>query len=97
MSMSEETEVKAPAKKKVKAKKKVAPAPKPAAGSKFAGMSVKDCCSGCNANACVISGKPYCAHPRKGGLHPEEMSDNGALVRLKEAQNFLGKQMLDAK
>jgi hypothetical protein len=94
--MTEATEVKAPAKKKAKVKKK-ATAPRAKADDKFAGMTVKDCCSGCNANACVISGKPYCAHPRKGGLHPTEMSDNGALNRRKEAENRLRDQLLSAR
>jgi hypothetical protein len=87
MSMTETTEVKAPAAKKKQkrraAVRKTAPAPK---ADKFAGMTVKDCCHGCNADGCVISGKSYCAHPRKGGLHPSEQNDQGALTRRKEAE-----------
>jgi hypothetical protein len=39
------------------------------------GLTVKDCPKACNADGCVISGKPYCAHPRKGGLHGRTMGD----------------------
>lgn len=99
--MTEETEVKAPpAPAKKKQKRKAAARAKPSApaksNDKFAGMTVKDCCAACNANACVISGQPYCAHPRKGGLHPKEMSDNAALVRRKDAEKRLRDQLLQA-
>jgi hypothetical protein len=96
VSMSEETEVKAPARKKAKKAVKRAAAPKKA-DDKYAGMTVKECCANCNANACVISGQPYCAHPRKGGLHPDEMSDNAALARRKEAEAKLRNQLLAAQ
>jgi hypothetical protein len=95
MTMTDTPEVKAPARKKPK--KKAAPrqsaaAPKPE--GKFAGMSVKDCPAACNINGCVISGKPYCAHPRKCGLQPAEMSDSGALARRKDAERCLRDQLL---
>jgi hypothetical protein len=89
-------EVKTSAKKRAAKKRAAAPKPAPADG-KFAGMTVRDCCDGCNEKACVISGKPYCAHPRKGGLHGPEMSDNAALLRRKQAETVLGKQKLTVK
>ncbi len=97
MSMTETTEVKVPAKKhkrKKAATRKTAVAPKQ---DKFAGMTVKDCCHDCNVDGCVISGKPYCAHPRKGGLHHSEMNDHGAMTRRKEAERRLRDQMLRAE
>lgn len=36
----------------------------------FAGMTETNCCVGCDSEYCVISGKPYCAHPRKGRAAP---------------------------
>lgn len=96
--MTEETktaEVKAPARKKAKkraAPRKVAAPPKP--DGQFEGLTVKECCTACNVDACVISGKPYCAHPHKCGLQPAEMNDSGALARRKEAQRYLRGQLL---
>jgi len=93
----------APAKKKVKAKVKAkkrqaAPAEilAPADGI-YTGLTVADCCDACNADGCVISGKPYCAHPRKGGLHSAQISDPAALKRLNHSKRILGKQMLEAR
>jgi hypothetical protein len=97
MTMTEQTEVKAPPRKKRRAKRKAAPKVKVAAATKddeLAGLTVKDCCLACNAAECVISGRPYCAHPRKGGLHSEDMSDNAALTRRRNAENRLRDQML---
>jgi len=93
--MTDETEVKAPARKKPKrrAARRVKAEPK---ADKLAGLTVKDCCHACDVDACVISGKPYCAHPRKGGLHPAEMGDHAAMSRRKEAERRLRDQMLRA-
>jgi hypothetical protein len=38
----------------------------------------------------VISGKPYCAHPTKGGLQTADMNNDAALKRLKAAREQLG-------
>jgi hypothetical protein len=95
MNIQEGTETKAPAKKKRKpAKKRVAAEPRKATDGVYAGMSVKDCCNACNEKGCVISGKPYCAHPRKGGLHAAEMQDSAAMARRREAEKVLGRQKL---
>lgn len=97
MSMTEEQIVEKKAPKKAKRKVKRA-APKAVASPKvagiFTGMSVTACCNGCNVDACVISGKSYCAHPRKGGLHAPEMSDHAALQRRKDAETHLRDQLL---
>ena len=55
----------------------------------FDGLTATNCCDDCTIDGCVISGKPYCAHPRKGGLHAGEMQDNGALKRHRSAIAFL--------
>lgn len=78
-----------PGKTKKKAAKKRAAVPKEVV-SKFAGLTKTACADGCNAKGCVISGRPYCAHPTKGGLQTVDMNDNAALKRLKDAREFLG-------
>lgn len=55
----------------------------------YAGLTVTDCPKACNADGCMISGKPYCAHPRKGGLQGTEQQDVEALERLQRAQKAL--------
>lgn len=103
--MTDEAEVKdpeAPAPKKRRKKMakrapRAAAAPKVTGDDRYAGMTVRDCCLGCNAEKCVISGKAYCAHPRKGGLHPNEQSDPAALGRRKEAETRLRNQHLQVQ
>jgi hypothetical protein len=81
--------------RKVAKKRAAAPAAaKPPADSVYVGLSVLDCCTKCNVNGCVISGKSYCAHPRKGGLHAAEQQDDAALRRRRDAERFIGKQKL---
>ena len=76
-----------PQKKPVRKAKPAAPTAKP---DIYAGLTVSECPKGCNADGCVISGKPYCAHPRKGGLHMTDLANNRpAIDRLKEAQKML--------
>ncbi len=90
MSMTDEVKFDADPKppKKAKAKKKAAakPAAKP---SQFEGMTRTACADGCNAKACIVSGKPYCAHPTKGGLQPADQNNLPALKRLQDARDFL--------
>jgi hypothetical protein len=85
-------------KKKVKRKAtKPTAAAKPPASGPFAGLTVTDCCDGCDAMGCVISGKSYCGHPRKGGLQSREIQDPAALKRLQRAKRILGEQMLELR
>jgi len=63
----------------------------------FGGMTVANCCDDCNIDGCVISGKPYCAHPRKGGLHAAEQQDPDALKRLRSAIAFLDRAAAEDK
>jgi len=72
-------------------KRKVAKAPKPKPVAEFAGLTVHDCCSGCNASGCIISGKSYCGHPFKGGLQGRDMQNDPAIARLNAAKKMLGK------
>lgn len=55
----------------------------------LAGFTVKDCPKACSADGCVISGQPYCGHPRKGGLQGAQLQDGEAIERLQKAQKKL--------
>lgn len=61
------------------------------------GLTPKDCPIGCSEKGCVISGKPYCAHPRKGGLQGGDMSNRKALGRLNEAKAKLAHAAVDRR
>ena len=63
----------------------------------FAGMTETNCCDDCNVDGCVISGRPYCAHPRKGGLHAPQMQDQDALKRYRTAIAILDRAAAEAK
>lgn len=108
MSMTDESEIKAPpavpAKKKVKRKfikrghRQVDPVVfgKPAA-SPFEGISANNCCDRCNEKGCVISGREYCAHPFKTGLQAAQMNDTAALKRLNKAKDKLKNQQIELR
>lgn len=86
-------EVPKPRKKTAKKGKGRKAAAKPAAAQPaaepFPGLTRTGCADGCNANGCVISGKAYCAHPTKGGLHASELSNADAVKRLQRARDQL--------
>jgi len=94
MSETDEVTFDAPATKQTRkkaAKKRAAPRKEPKAdGVTYPGLTRTGCADGCNANGCVISGKPYCAHPTKGGLQTTDMNDTAALKRLRAARDQLG-------
>jgi hypothetical protein len=95
MSITETTQ--APPRRKAKRKpaRKVAAAPKPSA--EMAGLTIDKCPTACNAEGCVISGRPVCGHPRKGGLQGADMHNSDAIGRSNAAKRLLGKRMLDAR
>lgn len=77
------------AKRKAKARR-AAPAPKRAKPTVlFPGLTRSACADGCDKNGCVVSGKPYCAHPTKGGLQAADLNDPKALKRLQQAREQL--------
>lgn len=79
-----------PAKKKGrKPPRRAAPQKKPSEKSSapFPGLTRTACAETCSAAACAISGKPYCAHPTKGGLQTGDMSNPAALKRLQDARD----------
>jgi hypothetical protein len=63
----------------------------------FEGITVANCCHECNVNGCVISGKPYCAHPRKGGLHAAEQQNPETLKRYRSAAAILDRAAAEDK
>jgi hypothetical protein len=65
--------------------------------SEFAGITTTECCDGCNADGCVISGINVCAHPMKGGLQSAQMRDPEALRRFNKAKGALRDQMIDLR
>jgi len=63
----------------------------------FSGLTETNCCDECNIDCCVISGRPYCASPRKGGLHAPQMQDSEALKRYRSAIAILDRAAAEAK
>jgi hypothetical protein len=45
----------------------------------------------------MISGKPYCAHPRKGGLHAAEQQNPETLKRYRSALAVLARAVAEDK
>jgi hypothetical protein len=73
--------------KKAKAKKKAKAAPAAKQTAPFPGLTRTACAAACNAKACAISHKPYCAHPTKGGLQSVDQGDPAALKRMQAARD----------
>jgi hypothetical protein len=67
------------------------------ADTDFSGLTDTNCCAGCDSEYCVISGKAYCAHPRKGGLHHGQMQDANALRRVQIARDQLAHDAVTAR
>ncbi len=55
----------------------------------FAGLNNTACCDECFVARCVITGKPYCGHPNKGGLHASSMQDRVVINRFARAKEYL--------
>lgn len=105
MSMQEENNAPAapkPKRKYDRRKKRAAPRTEAAAAPPpvppfLAGLTATDCASACTANGCVISGRPYCAHPHKGGLQGKDMHNPDAVRRLNAGRKILGTEELERK
>lgn len=63
----------------------------------FSGLTETGCCAGCSVDGCILSGQPYCGHPRKGSLHFSQMQDAAALRRLQQAREYLARESLTAR
>lgn len=68
-----------------------------AAPDELAGMNAVDCPLECSAACCVISGRGYCAHPRKGGLQSIDLNDPAALDRAHRAKAALAHMAIDKR
>lgn len=90
MSMTDEVTFEAQAKPKKAKARKPAKAKKAASlESKvpYPGLTRTLCAAACGEKGCVISQKPYCAHPCKGGLQASEKNDPAALRRMQMARD----------
>ncbi len=103
MSMTEtptETPKSKPARKpaRKRAKRQIAaPARTEAPPSEFAGITSTDCCDGCNADKCVISGINVCSHPMKGGLQSTQLGQQEVVKRYNRAKLALRDAMIDLR
>jgi len=60
----------------------------------YLGMTHFNCADACTRDCCVVSGRPYCAHPHKGGLQRVDLQNLAAINRLNDAKVFVGKQKM---
>ena len=67
------------------------------ADADFTGLTVSSCCGDCGPDYCVLSGKAYCSHPRKGGLHHGQMQDVEALRRMQRARDQIALDAFTAR
>jgi hypothetical protein len=101
--MTDTTMIEAPAKAPRRRRKKARRAPRVAGPvakaaaipDELAGITNTECPLECGPKGCVISGKPYCGHPRKGGLQGAETADPAAIDRAHRAKTALAHMALD--
>lgn len=68
---------------------KTAPASWPVTPGEMLGLTATDCCVDCTLERCAITGKPYCGHPNKGGLWPQDKVNPEAMERFNKARKKL--------
>lgn len=56
----------------------------------LSGITKTDCATACNANACVIGGRPRCMHPKKSGIPIELLNDRAIHEAFDEACRAIG-------
>lgn len=99
--MTEANVIELPVKPKPSRRKKArrAASPKPAAKmpDELTGLTASECPVECSVKGCVISGRSYCAHPRKGGLHGSDMCDPAAVDRAQRARKALAHIAVDKR
>jgi hypothetical protein len=83
--------------KKARHPRRAAPDKTVAVPDELAGLTNVDCPVECSPKGCVISGKPYCGHPRKGGLQGAELVDPAALDRAQRAATALAHMAVDRR
>ena len=55
----------------------------------FDDITANECPQACVAERCVISGKPYCAHPFKGGPLGVDISDHAVIARIAAVKKII--------
>lgn len=65
--------------------------------AELTGLTTTACPLECSPKGCVISGKPYCGHPHKGGLQGTDMIDPAALDRAQRAKTALAHMAIDKR
>src|SRR5262245_27433706 len=61
------------------------------------GLSREECCFDCGIEKCVISGKPVCIHPYKGGIKADMQGDPVIVRRYQQARKELARQEAEKK
>jgi hypothetical protein len=68
--------------------KKASTQPQPR--DEFAGLTATDCPHACGADGCVITARPICGHPMKGGVQAPLMRFADVVARHERACKALG-------
>jgi hypothetical protein len=55
----------------------------------FAGLSRRECCTGCTPERCILSEAAQCIHPAKGGMQAHHTRDPALVRRFDAAQELL--------
>lgn len=71
---------------------KAQPAPSAGIFEGITGGANGDCCAGCEATLCVITGDNICGHPNKNGLHAKHKMQPTVMRRYNEAKRILNHQ-----
>jgi hypothetical protein len=85
--------------RKAKAKPRAAAPPAPISGE-FAGLTARECCDKCRADArCLISaeGSGVCSHPNKGGVRGTDMNVAAVISRGARAAKLLKHQKIEIR
>jgi len=98
MTMTETPTINAKPKRKYTKRHKAASTPKQQkVPSEFSGLTPLDCCDGCSAERCIISGINVCSHPFKGALQARQMMQPEVLKRYRSAKRALGEAKLNLR
>lgn len=92
--MSENETKTEPVAPRVKQKRKYIRKAAPEPVDEFAGLTVKDCCDGCTASRCVITGSAFCGHPYKSS-HPTAAPK--VKERIRRAKTIIAHLRVDAR
>jgi hypothetical protein len=63
----------------------------------FGGLTSQDCSWDCGPDHCVITHRPFCGHPCKGGIQPTVMVDPEAMRRFNRARKVVAMEIAARK